>query len=125
MDELKANRLLSTASLFTSASTLVCCALPALFVSLGMGAALVGLIGAVPQLIWFSEHKVVVFGVAGVFLAVNGIAQYRSRNAPCPIEKALADACMHARKWSKRIYFTSIAVYLVGAFFAFVAPLFS
>ena len=46
-----------TLSLFASAGTLVCCALPALFVTLGAGAALAGLVGEFPQLVWLSTYK--------------------------------------------------------------------
>ena len=37
-------------SLFTSTGTLICCALPALLVSIGAGAVMAGLIEAVPQI---------------------------------------------------------------------------
>ena len=47
----------SVASLFASSSTLICCALPALLVALGAGAALSSLVSAVPQLVVLSEHK--------------------------------------------------------------------
>jgi hypothetical protein len=87
-----------------------------------MGAAFAGLIGAVPQLVWFSEHKENVFGVAGTLLALNGVVQYRSRNAQCPIDLALARSCMQARAWSKWVLFVSILIFLTGAFFAFLAP---
>ena len=40
-----------------SSGTLVCCALPALFVTVGAGAALSSLVSAVPQLVWLSENK--------------------------------------------------------------------
>lgn len=110
-------------ALFGSAGTLVCCALPALFVSLGLGAAFAGLVGTVPQLVWFSENKNPVFGVAGVLIAVSSVLQYRARNAPCPIDPELARICTSSRKWSKRILIFSVAAYLTGAFFAFIAPL--
>ena len=51
-------------TLFTSTGTLLCCALPALLVALGAGAALSTLVAVVPGLVWVSEYKEVVFGVA-------------------------------------------------------------
>jgi len=45
-------------SLFTSTGTLLCCALPALLVALGSGAALSSLVAVVPGLVWVSEYKV-------------------------------------------------------------------
>lgn len=109
-------------TLFSSAGTLVCCALPALFVSLGMGAVLAGVATKVPGLIWISEHKIGVFIFAAFMLAFNGVWMYRNRNALCPIDPELRDACLTGRKFSARIYFLSVAVFLIGFFFAFIAP---
>lgn len=112
---------LPTLSLFTSLSTLVCCALPALLVTLGMGAALAGLVTAVPQLVWLSEHKALTFGTAGVLLAGAGYMLWRARNAPCPADPAQARACMRMRRFSVWTYGASLALYLIAAFFAFLA----
>src|SRR3990170_2333314 len=65
---------------------LVCafCAQPAVMVALGAGAALAGLVTAVPQLIWLSEHKAAVFGLAFVMLGLSGALLWRARRLPCP-----------------------------------------
>lgn len=109
-------------TLFSSMSTLVCCALPALLVSLGMGAVLAGLASNVPGLIWVSENKTTVFAVAGGLLLFNGLLLWRNRNAPCPIDPSLRDACLRGRKFSSWTYFVSLAVFLSGFFFAYLAP---
>ena len=64
--------LLNYLTLFTSMGTLICCALPALLVSFGLGAVLAGLASQWPSLIWISEHKIQVFIFAGVMLLANG-----------------------------------------------------
>ena len=110
-------------SLFTSTGTLLCCALPALLVALGAGAALSTLVAVVPGLVWVSEYKEVVFAVAGVMLAASGWLQWRSRFAPCPIDPALRDACLRTRQTSARVYLASVLVYAVGGWFAFLQPL--
>lgn len=110
-------------TLFTSAGTLICCALPALFVVLGLGASFAGLVGNVPQLIWFSEHKEIVFGVGAVLLIVGGILQRQTKNVPCPIDPKLGDACKTTRDWSFYTYIFSVGMYLIGAGFAFIPPL--
>jgi hypothetical protein len=66
-------------ALLASSVTLVCCVLPAVLVALGAGAALAGLVTAVPQLVWLSEHKPLVFGSAAALLAVSGIALWYGR----------------------------------------------
>lgn len=108
--------------LFTSSATLICCAIPALLVSLGLGAVMVGLVSNVPQLIWISEHKPLVFGIAGTLLLLAGLMQWRASKLACPADKQLAQACMKARKMSNVIYGISLLLFAVGSWFAFVAP---
>jgi hypothetical protein len=119
----KAGTAASLLSLFTSGGTLICCALPALLVALGAGAALAGLVSAVPGIVWLSENKGVTFGAAGLMLALAGWLQWRARFEPCPADPALAAACMRTRRVSRNIYFFSVVMTLIGAFFAFIAPL--
>ena len=110
-------------SLFTSGSTLICCALPATLVAIGSAATLTALVGNFPQLIWISEHKPLVFGIAGTMLIIAGYLQWQARNAPCPVDATLAAVCAKTRKNALLIYWLSVAIFGVGAFFAFVAPL--
>ncbi len=111
-------------SLFTSGSTLICCALPATLVAIGSAATLTALVGSFPQLIWLSEHKSLVFGLAGSMLVIAGYLQWQTRNAPCPADPVLAAVCAKTRKNALKIYWISVGIFSVGAFFAFVAPLF-
>jgi hypothetical protein len=111
-------------SLFTSGSTLLCCALPATLVAIGSVATLTSLISTFPQLIWVSEHKPIVFGLAGAMLVIAGYLQWQSRNAPCPADAALAVVCAKTRKNAMLIYWVSVAIFAVGVFFAFIAPFF-
>lgn len=108
-------------SLFTSIGTLVCCALPALFVMLGSGAALAGLVSNVPWLIALSVHKKLVFGVAGILILIGGIMRWKARNAACPIDMLQAKSCDRLRNISSWMYWMSVAIYVVGFFFAFIA----
>ena len=121
-DEQRIGTRLTWFSIFTSASTLLCCALPALLVALGAGAALATVVGAVPQIVWVSEHKTPVFIAAGVMLAVAGYLQYRARFLPCPVDPGLAAACSRQRRVSNVIYFASVAIYAVGVGFAVLWP---
>ena len=121
---MRAHSTLSWLSVFTSGSTLICCALPALLVALGAGAALAGLVSAVPQLVWLSEHKGPLFAIAGTMLVVAGVLQWQARKAAaCPADPALGAACEVTKDYSLRVYWASVAIYVVGAFFAFGAPL--
>lgn len=115
-------KLITFLSLFTSSATLICCALPALFVALGAGAALAGLVGNFPQLIWISEHKAIVFGTGAALLLAAGLLRYFAKEKECPIDTDKAEACRNSRDASLWIYWISVGIYGVGAFFAFIAP---
>jgi hypothetical protein len=107
--------------LFLSTGTLLCCALPALLVTLGLGAALAGLVTAVPQLVWFSEHKDAFFLFAALMQAAGGAMQWRARHLPCPADPALAAACMRTRRASLIVYAAALSIYAIGFFFAYLA----
>jgi hypothetical protein len=109
-------------ALTASSATLVCCVLPAVLVALGAGAALAGLVSAVPQLIWLSEHKGAVFLTAAGFLALSGFFLWRGRRLPCPVDPILARSCMRLRKVSAVLYAVAFAAFATGATFAFVLP---
>jgi hypothetical protein len=113
---------LAFTALLASAGTLLCCVLPAVMVALGAGAALAGLVSAVPQLVWISEHKALVFGTATALLAVAGIALWNARRLPCPADPTLARACERLRALSVGLYVVAAGAFIVGATFAFVLP---
>lgn len=124
INHLQASKRLNLLSLFTSGSTLICCALPATLVAIGSVATLTSLISHFPQLIWISEHKPQVFGLAGTMLLLAGWLQWRARLLPCPADPQLAALCMQTRRQGLWIYWVSVVIFLIGSFFAFVAPLF-
>jgi hypothetical protein len=113
---------LAIGALLASSATLVCCVLPAVLVAVGAGAALAGLVTAVPQLIWLSEHKPLVFGIAGALLAVSGVALWTGRRAPCPVDPELARSCQRLRRISVVIYAVALISFGIGTVYAFVLP---
>ncbi len=116
---------LAVGTLLASTTTLLCCVLPAVLVSVGAGSVLVGLISAVPQLVWLSEHKLAVFGTAAMLLLLSGLLIWRSRGLPCPTEPTAARACTRLRRLSARLYAISLAAFALGVLFAFVLPEFA
>lgn len=113
--------ILPSLSLFTSVGTLLCCALPALLVSLGMGAALAGLVGSAPWVTALSDYKIPVFAVAGGFIALSTMLQWRARKQPCPADPKQAKACARFRKISRIILMIAALLFAVGFFFSFMA----
>jgi hypothetical protein len=106
-------------TLFTSISTLLCCALPALLISLGLGAVMAGLVSNVPQLIWLSNHKNELFIIAAIMLIISGYFTFKSGQS-CPADPKQAKACNNLRKFNKIIFWVSASLYLVGFFFAYI-----
>jgi len=108
-------------SLFTSTGTLICCALPALLVSIGAGAVMAGLIETIPQITWLGRHKLWVFALAALMIALSGALQWRARRLPCPADPVNARACTQARRISWTVWWVSVIAFVIGAFFAFFA----
>lgn len=107
-------------SLFASAGTLVCCALPIVLVSLGFGAAVAATTSALPLLITLSQHKTWVFAGSALLLALNA-ALLRSATARCPADPALATRCRRADAWNRRVFIIALGVWMVGFFAAYLA----
>jgi mercuric ion transport protein len=68
--------LLNYFSLFSSFSTLICCALPSVLVLLGMGTTVASLLSAAPWLVSLSRHKIWTFSIAGVLIAMSFVMTY-------------------------------------------------
>jgi len=111
---------LSWLTLFTSTGTLVCCALPILLVSLGLGSTVAALTSGFPLLITLSEHKAWVFALSGGLLLLTGWLLYRPGRA-CPADRALNDLCGRAQRWNRRIYTSSLVIWGIGFFAAWLA----
>ena len=109
-------------SLFTSVGTLFCCALPALFVTLGAGATFAGLTNTFPQLIWIAQHKGIVFIFGGLFLTL-GIVLPKLYPPPviCDLD---GNPCESTRSWSQPLLYGSLVLYIIGGTFAYLLPIF-
>jgi hypothetical protein len=121
-DPLRRTLGLSFVALLAGSGTLLCCVLPAVMVWLGAGAVLAGLVSAVPQLVWLSEHKAGVFGLAAALLLLSGVALWHARSLPCPADPRLAATCARLRRWSVGLWIAAALAVAAGALFAFVLP---
>jgi len=107
-------------TLFASTGTLVCCALPIIFVSLGFGATVAALTSSFPLLITLSLHKAWVFAFSGAMLALSGWLMYRPGRS-CPTDPELVQLCNTTQTWSRRLYWSSVVIWCIGFFAAFLA----
>jgi hypothetical protein len=116
--------MLSYFSLFTSLSTLLCCALPSLLVLVGLGATVASVVSAVPELVFLSHHKNWVFAIAGVLIASNFLYVYvaaprlQARSGSCSPDDPTA--CQTASKLSRIILWCSGVLYIIGFFSAYL-----
>jgi hypothetical protein len=116
---------IESVALLGSLGTLLCCALPAVLVSVGAGAAMASLVTNVPQLVWLSEHKIALFIFAAIMLVFSGATTFINRRAPCPVDPIQAKSCRRVRRFAASVFFTSLALYAVGFYFAFIAAKFA
>jgi mercuric ion transport protein len=120
----KQSSIYSYLSLFTSMSTLLCCALPSVLVLLGMGATVASALSFAPFLVTLSHHKVWVFSISGTLIALSFIHMYaiapklRAKELSC--DPRDPSACDTASRFSRVVLWLSAALYAIGFFVAFV-----
>lgn len=105
--------------LFTTSATLVCCAIPIVLVTLGMGAAVAAMASAAPWLITLSMYKIWIFAGSGVLIGGAIWMVYRPGRT-CPADPELAAACAVADKWNRRFLWLSGVLWIVGFISAYV-----
>ncbi len=106
--------------LFTSSATLICCALPILLVTLGLGAVSASLFATLPFLVSVTQYKFLIFIGSGLLLVAGGWAVFRS-NRHCPIDQKLAEQCNRAHRFNTRVWVLSILIWLIGFTTAYLA----
>jgi mercuric ion transport protein len=107
--------------LFTTSGTLICCAIPIMLVSLGMGTAVASMASTAPWLVSLSMYKGWMFGLSGGLIALSAWSVYRPGRT-CPLDPELAAACERADKWNRRFIWFSAAMWSIGFIAAFVLP---
>lgn len=115
---------LSWLTLFASSGTLICCALPIILVTLGMGATAAALSSNLPFLIVLSQHKIGVYIFSGLMLSISAWSIYRTNHfgdQGCPTDPQQAEICVASKKWNKRIYWFSVIIWSIGFIAAFLA----
>lgn len=106
-------------ALLLASGTLVCCALPLLLVTLGMGATVATLVSAAPWLVTLSHYKGWMFIASGAGLLAAGFFLYRPGRT-CPTEPRLAQLCATADRWNRRVHGLAVALWVIGIFTAYL-----
>ena len=109
-------------SLFASSSTLICCALPSLFIVLGAGASFASLLTVFPFLMVLSQYKAAISLLALATIALAGFAHYKTARLPCPADPELGRVCVRSRKRARVLYYISVGVFLFATTFTYLMP---
>ncbi len=115
--------LLNYFSLFSSFSTLICCALPSILVLLGLGTTVASLLSAAPWLVSLSRHKIWTFSIAGTLIAASFLMTYVI--APRLRQGEICEAddpttCGEVSKLSRVILWGSALIWSGGFFVAYL-----
>lgn len=114
--------LLNYFSLFSSFSTLICCALPSVLVLLGMGTAVASLLSAAPWLVTLSRHKIWTFSISGVMITMSFVMTYliapHLQGEACKADDPTT--CGEVSKVSLIILWGSAAIWSCGFFVAYL-----
>lgn len=105
--------------LLTSSATLVCCVIPIVLVSLGLGAAVAATYGSLPFLTFLGVHKEWTFAFSAIVLLAAAWALFRPGRA-CPADPELARACEAADRWNRRLFTVAAAIWSVSFFAAYL-----
>ena len=120
METGKNSLLFSSFALLASSVTFVCCALPIILVSLGLGSVMEAINVALPYLGIISQYKIWVFLFSGVLLLTSAWKLYSIRNL-CPTDPNLAASCQRVKAWSKWLLILAILLWVVSLIAAYFA----
>ena len=116
-------RRLNYFSLFSSFSTLICCALPSILVLVGMGTAVASLLSVAPWLVSLSRHKIWTFSIAGMLIAASFVMTYvvaprLQRGDVCAADDPTT--CGEVSKLSKVVLWGSAVIWSAGFVVAYL-----
>jgi len=106
-------------TLFTASSTLLCCAIPILLVSLGLGTVVASMNFNIPGLFWLAQNKFISLAISGLLLTFLAWMIWRP-NQSCPNDIELANYCESSKEWNKRIFLLSVIIWVIGVFFSYI-----
>jgi len=118
--ETKSQVAVSWLTLFASTGTLVCCAIPIVLVTLGLGATVAAMTSSFPAIVMLGEQKAWVFGLSAFLLVASTWLLYRPGRA-CSADPAEAQMCNRAHTWNRRVLGLSMVFWSLGFFAAFLA----
>ena len=102
-----------------STGTLLCCALPIILISVGLGATVASFTSQFPFLVTLSGYKLQMFTGSAVLLVISTWLIWRP-GVTCPVDPQQAVLCQKLKLWSKRLFTLATGIWSVGFFFAYL-----
>ena len=99
-------------ALFTSISTLLCCALPIVLVGFGVGSVVATVTLQLPFLVTLSYYKPVLFGTSAGLLGLS--AWFIWRKQECSVDPMLAARCQKINGIEKKVFWTALFLWMIG-----------
>ena len=120
------SRVLGYLGLFTSVGTLLCCALPSLFVLLGLGTTVASVLSSTPWLVSLSHHKNWIFSVSAAMIGANFYYLYQVAPSLL-VERGVCSpedpgACARATRVSRVVLWVSAGLLTIGFATAYMLP---
>jgi mercuric ion transport protein len=115
--------LLTFLALFTSISTIFCCALPIILVLLGMGVIFANLTTSFPLINSLAEQSFYLFISSFILLLISGYFVFIKAQI-CPVKQKLATICNKSKKINKIIWWLSSIILLISFIFKYILILF-
>lgn len=105
--------------LILNGGVMLCCVIPAILVSLGLGSTLATFLNHYPIFIKISEYKNYIFIFVFLILIINGFILYTNKNRSCDIN-SLEQECTEVKSVSLILYYLSIVIYLISLFLSYI-----
>lgn len=112
------DKLISFLSVFTSSSTLICCALPALVAAIAGGTAVSSLVSTFPWLVPLSKYKLWIFLIAWILIVISGFLTFKPIQTQCDPNKGQT-GCDTTSRFSRVTFFVSLGILSFATFFSY------
>ena len=107
-------------ALLASGTTLLCCTLPIVLVSLGFGATVASLASSFEFLQVLSAYRAWTFGIAAALIVAAALAT-RATARRCPVDPVLRAQCQRATRIGRRTLIVAVIFWSVGFTGAYLA----
>lgn len=122
MNNIKDNIIL-ICGLFSSLSTIFCCALPVVLVFFGLGSLFAAISAKFMFINWLVENNLYLFLASFLFLSISGYFIFIKKQN-CKTDKKLLQACQISKKINKIIWIIATLILLISLFFKYILIMF-